>query len=352
MKKRPIGKMTAVVGLSAILITGCGLFGPSKETSAPIQAPSITGVDPNPLQITEDQTGEETQGVVTQTTKRTVYLQDTNGFVVPVSLILPKAEGPAKQVLSYMVKGGPVETLKPQGFEALLPEGTKVLGMSIKEGKATIEFSSEFKNYKATDEQKILDAITRSMTEFDTVKDIAIWVNGQALNEMPANGTPISLLNRQKGINTELVEGAHPGRTSAVTVYFQSQLDDKRTYFVPVTRLIPETQDMSKAAVEELIKGPKEGSPLFSSLLRTTKILGVEQQKDTVVVNLSNDVLKYDKGKEANPEAMESLVLSLTENTGIKKVQVQVEGKPLAQAGSMKFDQPVSRPIQINAFEL
>ncbi|MBG9788924.1 MULTISPECIES: GerMN domain-containing protein [Brevibacillus] len=352
MKKRPIGKMTAVVGLSAILMTGCGLFGPSKETSAPIQAPSITGVDPNPLQITEDQTGEETQGVVTQTTKRTVYLQDTNGFVVPVSLILPKAEGPAKQVLSYMVKGGPVETLKPQGFEALLPEGTKILGMSIKEGKATIEFSSEFKNYKATDEQKILDAITRSMTEFDTVKDIAIWVNGQALNEMPANGTPISLLNRQKGINTELVEGAHPGRTSAVTVYFQSQLDDKRTYFVPVTRLIPETQDMSKAAVEELIKGPKEGSPLFSSLLRTTKVLGVEQQKDTVVVNLSNDVLKYDKGKEANPEAMESLVLSLTENTGIKKVQVQVEGKPLAQAGSMKFDQPVSRPIQINAFEL
>ncbi|AKF92278.1 GerMN domain-containing protein [Brevibacillus laterosporus] len=352
MKKRPIGKMTAVVGLSAILMTGCGLFGPSNETSAPIQTPSITGADPNPLQITEEQTGEETQGAVTQTTKRTVYLQDTNGFVVPVSLILPKAEGPAKQVLSYMVKGGPVETLKPQGFEALLPEGTKILGMSIKEGKATIEFSSEFKNYKAADEQKILDAITRSMTEFDTVKDIAIWVNGQPLSEMPANGTPISLLNRQQGINTELVEGAHPGRTSAVTIYFQSQLDDKRTYFVPVTRLIPETQDMSKAVVEELIKGPKEGSPLFSSLLRTTKVLGVEQQKDTVVVNLSNDILKYDKGKEANPEAMESLVLSLTENTGIKKVQVQVEGKPLTQAGSMKFDQPVARPLQINAFEL
>ncbi|OAJ74328.1 spore gernimation protein [Brevibacillus sp. SKDU10] len=352
MKKRPIGKMTAVVGLSAILMTGCGLFGPSKETSAPIQTPSITGADPNPLQITEEQTGEETQEAVTQTTKRTVYLQDTNGFVVPVSLILPKAEGPAKQVLSYMVKGGPVETLKPQGFEALLPEGTKILGMSIKEGKATIEFSSEFKNYKAADEQKILDAITRSMTEFDTVKDIAIWVNGQPLSEMPANGTPISLLNRQQGINTELVEGAHPGRTSAVTIYFQSQLDDKRTYFVPVTRLIPETQDMSKAVVEELIKGPKEGSPLFSSLLRTTKVLGVEQQKDTVVVNLSNDILKYDKGKEANPEAMESLVLSLTENTGIKKVQVQVEGKPLTQAGSMKFDLPVSRPVQINAFEL
>ncbi|QIC08006.1 spore gernimation protein [Brevibacillus sp. 7WMA2] len=352
MKKRPIGKMTAVVGLSAILMTGCGLFGPSKETSVPIQTPSITGADPNPLQITEEQTGEETQGAVTQTTKRTVYLQDTNGFVVPVSLILPKAEGPAKQVLSYMVKGGPVETLKPQGFEALLPEGTKILGMSIKEGKATIEFSSEFKNYKAVDEQKILDAITRSMTEFDTVKDIAIWVNGQPLSEMPANGTPISLLNRQQGINTELVEGAHPGRTSAVTIYFQSQLDDKRTYFVPVTRLIPETQDMSKAVVEELIKGPKEGSPLFSSLLRTTKVLGVEQQKDTVVVNLSNDILKYDKGKEANPEAMESLVLSLTENTDIKKVQVQVEGKPLTQAGSMKFDQPVSRPLQINAFEL
>ena len=354
MRKKTIGKAVAIIGLSSVLMSGCGLFGPSEESNAPLDAPTpITVEQGNTSTNTQDPTtGKEGTGEATvQTWQRTVYLFDSNGYVVPVSLVLPKEEGSAKQVLKYMVKGGPVEMLKPQGFEPVLPEGTKVLGMTIKEGKATIEFSSEFKNYNKQNEQKILEAITRSMTEFSNVKDIAIWVNGQQLEEMPQNGTPISLLTREKGINTELAEGAHPGRTTAVTVYYQGILDDKRSYFVPVTRLVPETDKIAEVVVQELIKGPKEGSQLISSLIRTTKLLGVEQKKDTLVVNLSDDILTFDSKKEANPEVLDSLVLSLTENTGVKQVQVLVEGKPLAQSGAQKYDQPVSRPAAINTFE-
>jgi germination protein M len=349
MVLRRIGKLTAVLGVSAMLLTGCGLFGPEEETAS-IDAPpqSEVSLEENTAVPTGNsvETAEQVQGSI----DRTLYLLDANGYVVPVSLTLPKAEGPAKQVLTYMVKGGPVETMLPSGFHAVLPEGTKVLGMTIKDGTATVDFSKEFKQYDPKDEKKMLDAISRALTEFKSIKNVSIWVNGHPLTEMPANNTPISTLNREKGINLELAEGATPGQTTPVTVYFQGQLDDKRTYFVPVTRLIPETEDVARAVVEELINGPREGSPLFSSLLRTTKVLDVSTEADTVTVNVSGDILKFDSGKEASPEAVESLVLSLTENTGANKVQVLVEGKPLT-SGAYDFSKPVARPIQINAMQ-
>ncbi|GAA4704861.1 GerMN domain-containing protein [Brevibacillus fulvus] len=350
MGLRRIGKVTAVLGVSTVLLTGCGLFGPEQETSS-IDAPPQADVvlEEKPAGAASGNAGEAAEQVQ-GTAERTVYLFDPNGYVVPVSLTLPKEEGAAKQVLTYMVKGGPVETMLPTGFSPVLPEGTKVLGMTIKEGTATVDFSKEFKNYSAEQEKPILDAISRALTEFKTIKNVSIWVNGTPLSEMPVDNTPISLLNRDTGINVELAEGAIPGRTTPVTVYFQGQLDDQRSYLVPVTRLIPETDDVARAVVEELIKGPKEGSPLYSSILSTTKVLDVNKKADTVTVNLSDDLLKYDNGKEANPEAIESLLLSLTENTGANKVQVMVDGKPVT-SGAFDFSKPVDRPLQINSMQ-
>lgn len=352
MTPKRIGKFTAVLGISALLLSGCGLFGPSKESMS-VDPPQLTQ-DANLTETTDPNAvgeGDIPQAEQQGSVDRMVYLLDNNGYVVPVSMTLPKSEGAAKQVLTYMVKGGPVESLLPEGFQAILPEGTKVLGMKIKDGTATVDFSPEFKKYQPEDEKKIIDAVTRSLTEFSSIKNISIWVNGTPLSEMPSDHTPISMLNRSQGINVELADHAVPGRTTPVTLYFQAQATDKQSYFVPVTRLIPQTEDVTKAVVEELIKGPKNESVLFSSFMPSTKVLDVKNNNGTVVINLSKDVLKFDNGKEANPEAMESLVLSLTENTGVKQVQVMVEGKPLTAAGSLNFTKPVTRPVQINAMQ-
>lgn len=346
MRMQRIGKMTAVLGVSAVLLSGCGLFGPEKEVSS-IDAPPLSEVAVEVPDVTEEGSLEQPEAIEQGTAERTVYLLDANGYVVPVSLTLPKVEGLAKQALSYMVKGGPVEALLQGGFSAVLPQGTEVKGLLIKNGVATVDFSKEFKTYEEKDEKKILDAVTRVLTEFGNVKTVQIWVNGTPLKEMPVASTPINQLDRNLGVNLELADGAIPGSTSAVTVYFQGQLDNARTYFVPVTRLIPATQNVAKATVEELIKGPKQDSQLFSSLLRTTRVLDVKQEKDLITVNLSSDILKYDEGKDANPDALESLVLSLTESTGAKQVQLLVEGKPLTSEAH-DFSKPVARPLHVN----
>lgn len=344
---RRLSLLSAFIGLLFVL-SGCGLFGPKD-------APSNGEIDPPRLHSQPTAGSEKVDAPPSAPDKKAdkpvsthkVYVLDTDGLVVPWEVELPKSEGTAKQVLNYMVQGSEGEKLLPPGFRAILPKGTKVLGMTIKEGVATVDFSPEFKKYKAEDEQKILEAVTWALTEFEAVKEVNIWINGHPQEVMPVKGTPVSHLNRERGINVEVSDRVKPGQAMAVTLYFQNQMSDKLTYFVPVTRYLPKSDNKGLAVVQELIQGPKTGSPLFSALLPSMNVKSVKQQKDIMVVNFDNKILSYNQG-EASSDALESVVLSLTENSNAKKVQIMVEGKNVVKAGNVDYTKPVTRSMITN----
>jgi germination protein M len=357
--------MTSVLS-TAIALSGCSLFGPEgSKSSQPVDPPQVSHNTPDgqskavtSMDTLPGQEGKMDAKNVTESGQKTadtvaapVYLMDSDGYVVPITMNLPKVEGTAKEMISYMIKGGPVEAVKPQGFQALLPEGTKVIGMTIKDGVATVDFSKEFLNYEAKSEQKIVDALTYSLTTFKSVKAVNIRVNGRQLEAMPKNRTPVTSLNRENGINLELAEGVKVGNTTPVTLYFQAQTADNTSYFVPVTRLINHTDNKALATVEQLIKGPKEGTNLNSSLLPTTKILDVKVGKNLATVNFDENILSYNDGK-ANPLALESVLLSLTDNLSVSQVQFMVNGKKNVVAGDKDFSKPVTRPTELNPAKL
>ena len=340
---------------TTVLLSGCSLFGSQKPAASnPTDPPQLSQSSTESgkvVNLTGDSLTEQGAVETSKSVGHPVYLSDANGYVVPVNLEIPKGESPAKQVIQYMIKGGPVEALKPQGFTALLPEGTKILGMTIKEGLATVDFSPEFKKYEAKDEQKIVDALTYALTSFSTVKQVKIWVNGHPLETMPVNGAPVTSLSRENGINMELANNIKPGNSTAVTLYFQSQGANNSTYYVPVTRLIPKSDDKALATLEELIKGPQHGENLFSSILPTTKVLSVKLTNGVAVVDFDDKILSYNDGK-ASPQALESILLSLTDTAAASKVQFLVNGKATLQAGDKDFSKPVAKPVQVNPGKL
>ncbi|GAB7388706.1 spore germination protein GerM [Bacillaceae bacterium] len=357
LTRRRMGGFAFIAALM-LLLSGCGLFGPEEIATTPqtIDPPPLTEVDKTgERDLTQGEEAETTDGDKEETGaatyKTTIYVQDANGYVVPFTVNVRKTEGQAKEVLRYLVKGGPVESLLPDGFSAVLPEGTKILGMVVKDGAATVDFSPEFKNYDAKDEQRIVDAITWTLTEFASIDSVKIWINGYPQDVMPVNGTPISSLSRENGINLELASNVKIGQTSPVTLYFQGQTEGGFTYFVPVTRLVDEKLDTAQAAIEQLIKGPRQGTNLFSALLPSTKLIHIKQEGDTVVANFDETILKFDSGK-ASPDAMQSIVLSLTESTGAKKVQILVNGKGNVVADGIDYSKPVTRPVDINPVNL
>jgi germination protein M len=343
----------AAAAAAVILLFAAGCTLPqSAQSSLEIDPPPAdANIDPNPAvkPVNAADRPAEPQMEVT------LYFKDANGFVAPLSVKIPKSENVAQKSLEYMVEGGPGEALLPKGFTALIPKGTQVKPLNIVADQklAVVDFSPHFANYNPQDERKILEAITWTLTGFPTIDKVRIRLAGQDLKEMPVAGTPTDEpLTRAMGINLELVEGTDYGRTTPVTLYFQNRTADNFKYFVPVTRMIDRTDNVALAAVNELIRGPKQQSGGLAALIDPdTKLLGVQKENEVLTVNFDDRLLGPDN--TARSDALQSVVLSLSENTGAEQVKIVVNGEAKVVADDKtNYSRPVSRPAHVNEIKM
>ncbi|MGJ7920508.1 GerMN domain-containing protein [Neobacillus sp. LXY-4] len=343
----------SAVFIFATLLTGCGLLGGEEKKQ----------MDP-PKEVTYEDSGkagtEETSATKKQSAKeksakeKTVltelYLLDKEGYVVPQTLALPKTAGIAKQALDYLVINGPVSEMLPNGFQAVIPADTQV-SVDIKDGAATVDFSKEFANYKKEQELKILESITWTLTQFDSIKTVKLQMNGKELNEMPVNGTPVSKeLSRANGINIDTNDVVDIANTKAVTVYYVGG-DEGEYYYVPVTRRVDnEVKNNIEAAINELVEGPNYASNLLSEFDSNVKLLDKPKiENGKVTLNFNEAIFGSFKEKIISDHLLNSIVLSLTEQKGIESVSILVKGKAeLVTEKGEKLSAPVARPEKVN----
>ncbi|WP_340084975.1 GerMN domain-containing protein [Siminovitchia sp. FSL H7-0308] len=325
---------------------------PKKEGEEIETSPKKEGeeIETSPKKEGEEQetTGEEEKE---STVMRDLYLIDRNGLVVSQSLPLPASDSAAKQALEYLVADGPVTDILPNGFRTVLPADTAV-DVDIQDGTAIVDFSEEFANYEAKDEKKILQAITWTLTQFDTIDRVELRMNGHKLNEMPVDKTPLSEkgVSRQDGINVEKTGVADITNTRPLTVYYLAQSNDK-PYYVPVTKRVSNTEmDDVTAIVNELIEGPGMMTALVSGMSSDIQLLEEPKIKEGVVtLNFNEAVLGSSKEQMISEETLQSLVLSLTELNDVKSVAISVEGKKeLVNEKGEPLTAPVSRPEKVN----
>jgi germination protein M len=370
--------MQQIRGISAVFLiavpltlSGCGLFG---SESASIDAPPPE-VEAQMLQTSGDTTldsgvfgpvtQDDTQTTVKGNTKTsqsnasgdrtTVFLEDGNGLLAPVSLSLPKSKDSSaiKNSLMALVSKGKYASSVPEGFQGVLPAGTEVKDVTVdKSNSAVVEFNSEFNNYDPLEERKILEAITWTLTGQDDIKSVQLWVDGKKLTEMPLQGTPLDRpLTRTMGINLPK-QGPLLMNSSAVTVYFSTTSPDGIQYYVPVTRFVPAGQEQLTAALNELIAGPESGNGLEMVMTEGTILDSVDAgQNGVVTVSLTDDMFTDGKGVPA--EMLESVVLTVAQNSDDSLVQIRLNGKEsITDTDNVDYSKPVSAPEYLNEIPL
>lgn len=355
MAKKAKVSIAVSVLASSVYLSGCGLlsFGDDKEKIDPPQDLSYLKegekVDTAKGEEAEKEVNKEEEANA-ETVMTELYLIDKNGYVVSQSLPLPGEESVAKQAIEYLVKNGPVENVLPNGFRAVLPADTQVT-VDIKEGTAIADFSPEFNNYQPEDEQRILQSVTWTLTQFDSVEKVELRVNGYPLTEMPVNGTPIDEkgLTRKVGINVDTSGVVDPTSTKPLTVYYVSQTDDK-SYYVPVTKRVSSNSvDEVTAVVNELIDGPGYSSSLASDFTGAKLLDDPKVEDGTVTLNFNEAVYGSLEEKMVSEHMLNSLVLSLTEQKGIKGVSVLVNGEAtVVSKDGETITEPVTRPENVN----
>lgn len=297
----------------------------------------------------EDEAADES----TQMVERQLFLLDKDGMVAPQILELPAQEDKevATQALEYLVRGGPVTSLLPNGFQAVLPEGTEVLGLDLQEdGTMVVDLSEEFTDYDADDELKILQAMTYTLTQFDSVEQIQLMINGEMQEEMPVDGTPIGDgYSRANGINILGIDTIDLVNSQAVTMYYPAVHNDNN-YFVPVTQHVEmDDDDRYAAIVETLIEGPGYNSNLLHVFNTHTLLTEKPELKDGVLELMFNDgILKDTEESIVSDEVMETLVRTLTEWDEVDAVQVNVENveQVMNESGEV-YEEPVTKQMFI-----
>lgn len=136
-----------------------------------------------------------------QTRKSSLFfvIIDAEGRVVrkEVTRDIPSSDSPLTDALNALLKG-PTQAEASKGYRSLVPAGTKILSVIVKNGVATVNLSDDFQfnQYGIEGYLGQLSEIVFTATAFSTVTSVQFLIEGQRREYLGAEGvwigTPLS----------------------------------------------------------------------------------------------------------------------------------------------------------------
>jgi len=255
-----------------------------------------------------------------------IYLIDNNDYVARVNVVLSNDDllKKVKEVIEYLTVNGEFNDYLRDGFYPIIPKGTKLLDVSFAEGVLKLNFSKEFLNISEIDEQKMLEAIVYSLTEFKEINSITIFVEGVILDKMPHSNTNLpTTLDRTFGIN-KIYNIENIKDTTKTTIYYISKYNDFY-YYVPVTKVNNKTNEKIEIIIKELSSSSMLETNLMSYLASSTRLLDYTKTDDSMVLNFNNEILSDINTNEILEEVVYSINLSISDNYDVESVMYLVD---------------------------
>lgn len=183
MVKRRQARLALVLAaliVIAVSIAGCdrqtsrnGLDTPDKPSNKSLSTGQNSA--PRPGRTLDKQLEPETK-----TIDIVLYFSDAQAEkLVKEVRSVPQTEAVAKVAVEELIKG------PAKGGEATMPKGTRLLGVSIRDGLAEVNLSKEFVDNHpggSAGERLTVYSIVDTLTEFSTVKQVRLLVEGAAVD--------------------------------------------------------------------------------------------------------------------------------------------------------------------------
>jgi germination protein M len=109
--------------------------------------------------------------------------------LVPYLFTVPKTQAVATAAMNALLKGSAVQRDGFADISSAIPGGTKLLGLTIKNGVATVDLSGEFaKGGGSASSQFRLAQVVYTLTQFPTVKSVLFKVDGTTVTVFGSEG--------------------------------------------------------------------------------------------------------------------------------------------------------------------
>jgi len=270
---------------------------------------------------------------VSNTNTSEIYLLDANNFVSRASVILnsKNAKDKVREILEILIIDGKRESVVPNGFRAIIPSDTKINSIELTDNIVKVNFSKSLLDVTLEMEEKVIEAITYSLTSISEVKGVLIYIEGQPLTTLPQTGKKIpAILRRDFGVN-KIYDIDSISQIREVTVYYISK-HDENYYYVPVTKYTNDSRDKIKIIIDELTSGPVYETNLMSFLNTNAKLLDYNIKDDVLTLNFNNYIFDDIKNKKILEEVVYSIALSVGDNYNVKEVIFMVDNKEIEKS--------------------
>lgn len=280
-----------------------------------------------------------------------LYYQDGDGYLVPMTRRIEKQEGIARAAVSGLTDSAITrEELQYYGLYPVLPVNTDVQGINIKDGTATIDFSKSLLGYKdEASEKNIVASVVYTLTEFSTVDNVRILVNGYPQGTLKY-GTDISGLLNRKNVSVNSAGTPTVSNRAKADIYCFKRANEGFTYLLPVSREYGAAGEQLKPDVlVNLLLAQKTDEKLQSEMPSDAKLLGSSRDNEILTLNFDSAFTKY--GGTAKEEGiLKQLAYTLGQLDGTDRIKLQVEGAPAELPEGTDISKGLAVPKTINDY--
>lgn len=266
---------------------------------------------------------------VEETDYSPVYLLDDYNYVSEVNAIVSEEnlEDRLKKKLELItvdLSDGKI----PKGFRPIIPEGTKVLSLEVKDDVVTVNFSKELLSVSSLQEEKLVEAIVYTLTSEDSVKKVVIRVEDKPFSKLPnSNKILPDIFDRSYGINKDYDINSLYGLTKT-TIYYTSNYDDM-TYYVPVTKISNNSEEKVTVIVNELKSSLLYQSNLSSYLSSSAELKKYEELEGVMNLTFNDKIFDSVYNQNILEEVVYTIGMSVMENYDVSKVAFYVDDKEI-----------------------
>lgn len=205
-------------------------------------------------------------------------------------------------------------------MQRTIPQNVQVNEYSANGYRLLLDFSEEYYEMSATQEVLVRAAIVRTMVQTEGIAYVNFTVNGESL--VNVQGRQVGSMNGDSFVENP-GQQINSSQEAILTLYFANASGDR---LVRETRNVHYSSNISleKLVMEQLIEGPKS-SGMKATLSADARLINVSVVDNVCYINLDDSI--KNKNSEVTEEVLlYSIVDSLTELSGVDKVQISIDG--------------------------
>ena len=305
---------TAAETLRASLACAC-LQATLLQLPAIEQISLMTPGRETPLLLNESSVLLKDTGMFPQNESVVLYLPDSRcRYLVRQTQTVEAVDAESKP--RYVVE----QLLSNAAINACIPEGTRLLDISVESGLCTVNLSSEFVQnmaYNFTMERLAVYSIVNTLTELPQIQTVDLWVAGAPLSRLNFMDLSASLYKKESLLA--------PKGDDVMDATLYVSCDGSLLNAIPQHLTPVENEDPLVTLMEALIAFDGEDGAL-RCIPEGTKLLSLRLEGDACIVDLTGEFLDGCKTPTQEQLAVHSIIATLCARKNVASVEILVEG--------------------------